>query len=194
MEYRWHQMEQQWWFHLSETAPYAVGAGLHELWTEQLRQGLPLELVRHIVMHTGGQTVIDAATAALGLDLPERLVGDVEVRRLHVLREVVHVRPSSVQLVEAASHLVEHARHAAVVAEREERVGLPDGLRRADARLEAVGVPVRELDLRADARQVALHVREGHVAAEEQPARQVARVPRVDAQQLRVRARLYLYY
>jgi len=71
MEYRWHQMEQQWWFHLSETAPYAVGAGLHELWTEQLHQGLPLELVRHVVMHTGGQTVIDAATAALGLDLPE---------------------------------------------------------------------------------------------------------------------------
>ena len=43
----------------------------------------------------------------------------------------------------------------------------------------------RALDLRADARQVALHVRDGHVAAEQQPARQVAAAARVGAQELR---------
>ena len=30
-----------------------------------------MESIRHWVMHTGGQTVIDAAAASLGLDLPE---------------------------------------------------------------------------------------------------------------------------
>ena len=33
--------------------------------------GIPMESIRHWVMHTGGQTVIDAAAASLGLDLPE---------------------------------------------------------------------------------------------------------------------------
>ena len=71
MEYRWHEHAHQPWFHLEEQAPYAVGAALVELFSTARDHGLPLEFARHWVMHTGGQTVIDAATAALGLDLPE---------------------------------------------------------------------------------------------------------------------------
>ena len=72
MTYRWDERASQFWFSLSEDAPYAVGVALHELGEQQRQRGkIPLSRVRHWVLHTGGQTVIDAATASLGLDLPE---------------------------------------------------------------------------------------------------------------------------
>ena len=71
MIYRWDERHSQFWFELAEDAPYAVGAGMLQLLREQQQRSLPLEHVRHWVVHTGGQTVIDAVAASLGLDLPE---------------------------------------------------------------------------------------------------------------------------
>jgi len=71
MEYHWSEGATQFWFDLSEDAPYAVGAGLAEMVEQQREAGIDLSFVRHWVLHTGGQTVIDAAAASLGLDLPE---------------------------------------------------------------------------------------------------------------------------
>jgi len=71
MEYRWHDVAGQFWFYLSELAPYAVGAGLSELRGQLDSKGLPIDHCRHWVTHTGGQTVIDAAASSLGVDLCE---------------------------------------------------------------------------------------------------------------------------
>lgn len=72
MTYQWDDAASQFWFLLSEEAPYAVGAALRQLLHHQQDRGeLPLEQVAHYVMHTGGQTVIDSAAAALGLDATE---------------------------------------------------------------------------------------------------------------------------
>lgn len=100
MEYRWDEAHAQFWFHLSEEAPYAVGAALYELCAAERLAGLPLEMVRHWVMHTGGQTVIDAAAAALGLDLPEL---EATVRALKR-----YGNNSSASFMFAFSELLEH--------------------------------------------------------------------------------------
>ena len=71
MTYRWSDEYKQFWFFLSEDAPYAVGGALFAMLHDAQARGIPMESIRHWVMHTGGQTVIDAATASLGLDLPE---------------------------------------------------------------------------------------------------------------------------
>jgi hypothetical protein len=71
MTYQWSDEESQFWFHLSETAPYAVGAGIHQMVQDLQDDGLPLEHIRHFVMHTGGETVIEAASASLGIDVAE---------------------------------------------------------------------------------------------------------------------------
>jgi len=71
MRYQWDEESDQLFFHLSEMSPYAVGSGLLNLLHDATDAGYQLEQVRHWVVHTGGQTVIDAAAAALGLDLPE---------------------------------------------------------------------------------------------------------------------------
>jgi len=71
MTYQWDDIASQFWFHLSEEAPYAVGAALLQLLHDQQDLGMPIESIHHWVMHTGGQTVIDCAAAALGLDAAE---------------------------------------------------------------------------------------------------------------------------
>merc|ERR1712113_235860 len=71
MTYQWSNSKMQFWFNLSEQAPYAVGAALMQLMMDQQDAQVPVEYIRHIVLHTGGQAVIDSATSALGLDLPE---------------------------------------------------------------------------------------------------------------------------
>jgi len=71
MTYQWNDLTSQFWFFLSEEAPYAVGAALQQLLHDQQDLRMPMEHVVHYVMHTGGQTVIDSATAALGLDAGE---------------------------------------------------------------------------------------------------------------------------
>mmetsp|Transcript_112697 Transcript_112697/g.198928 ORF Transcript_112697/g.198928 Transcript_112697/m.198928 type:complete len:1069 (-) Transcript_112697:284-3490(-) len=71
MTYQWSDEESQFWFFLSEEAPYAVGGGINQMVQDMQDDGLPLEHIRHFVMHTGGETVIEAASAALGIDLAE---------------------------------------------------------------------------------------------------------------------------
>jgi predicted naringenin-chalcone synthase len=71
MTYQWDEVANQFWFQLSEEAPYVVGGGLLQLLRDQQDAGMPVEKVLHYVIHTGGQTVIDSAAAALGLDTPE---------------------------------------------------------------------------------------------------------------------------
>jgi predicted naringenin-chalcone synthase len=68
MTYQWDDVANQFWFQLSEEAPYVVGGGLLQLLRDQQDRGMPVEHVQHYVLHTGGQTVIDSAAAALGLD------------------------------------------------------------------------------------------------------------------------------
>mmetsp|Transcript_149678 Transcript_149678/g.274997 ORF Transcript_149678/g.274997 Transcript_149678/m.274997 type:complete len:1069 (-) Transcript_149678:287-3493(-) len=71
MTYQWSDEESQFWFFLSEEAPYAVGGGINQMVQDMQDDGLPLEHIRHFVMHTGGETVIEAASASLGIDLAE---------------------------------------------------------------------------------------------------------------------------
>jgi len=71
MDYRYDEAASQFWFHLDELAPYAVGSALSELRGNLQRKGSPIDACRHFVVHTGGQTVIDSVVASLGLDLAE---------------------------------------------------------------------------------------------------------------------------
>ena len=70
MVHKWSDEYKQFWFYLSEDAPYAVGGALFAM-LHHCQADVPMESIRHWVMHTGGQTVIDAAAASLGLDPPE---------------------------------------------------------------------------------------------------------------------------
>mmetsp|Transcript_102384 Transcript_102384/g.161763 ORF Transcript_102384/g.161763 Transcript_102384/m.161763 type:complete len:895 (+) Transcript_102384:97-2781(+) len=68
MTYQWSDVASQFWFYLSEEAPYAVGGALKQFLHEQQDEGVPMESILHYVVHTGGQTVIDAVAAAISLD------------------------------------------------------------------------------------------------------------------------------
>ena len=57
MEYRWSEAYQQTYFHLAESAPYAVGAGLLELRNALQERQLPIEAIRHWCVHTGTRCV-----------------------------------------------------------------------------------------------------------------------------------------
>ena len=59
--------------------------------------------------------------------------------------------------------------------------------------LDAVRVPIRQLQLRPQPREVALGVRDGHVAAHEQPGREHGRVLHVGLHQLRVHMHMYMH-
>ena len=71
MDYQYDESAKQFWFHLDELAPYAVGSALMELRGHLKNKGSPIDACRHYVVHTGGQTVIDSVIASLGLDLAE---------------------------------------------------------------------------------------------------------------------------
>jgi hypothetical protein len=63
---------------------------------------------------------------------------------------------------------------AAIIRERKHRVGLPDRRRGAMADLEAVAIPVDEIERGFDARQAAIEVGEGDITARENAAREVS--------------------
>jgi len=71
MVYYWDDEYSQFYFHLAEEAPYAVGAGMVALLADMRERQMPIDFVRHVVLHTGGQTVMDSVAAQLGLDLYE---------------------------------------------------------------------------------------------------------------------------
>jgi predicted naringenin-chalcone synthase len=81
MTYNWSDLASQFWFYLSEEAPYAVGSALKQFLHDQIDQGMPMEDVLHYVVHTGGQTVIDSVAAALGLDDAELMATRSALRK-----------------------------------------------------------------------------------------------------------------
>jgi len=69
MIYRTESKKGQFFFELSEEAPYHVGWALTRFAGQILGEGVPIGYLRHWVVHTGGKTVVDAATHALGCDV-----------------------------------------------------------------------------------------------------------------------------
>lgn len=68
MIYNVEESEGKYRFDLSELAPYHVGQGLFTLMHFALYDSIPVHYAEHIITHTGGQTVLDCSSIALGLE------------------------------------------------------------------------------------------------------------------------------
>jgi len=62
------ESEQKYRFDLKELAPYHVARGLRALMQSAIRDGVPMHFADHVVMHTGGRTVLNCSMPALGLE------------------------------------------------------------------------------------------------------------------------------
>uniref|UniRef100_A0A7S1A139 Uncharacterized protein n=1 Tax=Noctiluca scintillans TaxID=2966 RepID=A0A7S1A139_NOCSC len=68
MIYRVERSEDKYVFDLSELAPYHVGQGLFTMMHVAMHSGIPVHQADHVVTHTGGKTVLDCSSLALGLE------------------------------------------------------------------------------------------------------------------------------
>jgi len=68
MIYRVERGEEKYRFDLSELAPYHVGQGLRVMMHDAMWGGIPVHYAEHVITHTGGKTVLDCTSSALGLE------------------------------------------------------------------------------------------------------------------------------
>jgi predicted naringenin-chalcone synthase len=68
MIYRVERSEAKYVFDLSELAPYHVGQGLFTMMHVAIHSDIPVHQADHVVTHTGGKTVLDCSSLALGLE------------------------------------------------------------------------------------------------------------------------------
>jgi predicted naringenin-chalcone synthase len=68
MIYHVEESEGKYRFDLSELAPYHVSQGLLAMMRSALGLSIPVHCADHVVMHTGGRTVLNCSMAGLGLE------------------------------------------------------------------------------------------------------------------------------
>jgi len=68
MIYHVEESENKYRFDLSELAPYHVAQGLNAMMRSALYENIPVHMIDHVVIHTGGRTVLNCSMAGLGLE------------------------------------------------------------------------------------------------------------------------------
>lgn len=75
MIYHVEESENKYRFDLSELAPYHVAQGLLAMMRSALHDRIPVHCVDHVVIHTGGRTVLNCSMPGLGLEGdPQKMV------------------------------------------------------------------------------------------------------------------------
>lgn len=103
MIYRPELSEGKFRFDLSELAPYHVGLGLFTLMSQSLMHNIPVHYADHVVVHTGGKTVLDCSAVALGLEGPPKVTLPYTVEALQD-----YGNQSSCSIMFAFHNLVKH--------------------------------------------------------------------------------------